>query len=207
MSFKTNLLNKLTTNKILYVSGWWILSSAAGQLLSPESSTPEIQLTNGSSYVILDQTLRLSQGSQIGFSFRTCISTGKLFRDASDLISVSLAESGGVRLSLGTGQDTRNVTVGSNLADGLWHTVRLSVYTDSLCVSVDSWTDVCVGGELSARLDSLALLSNEQTASPLQVGEGLVGCIRSGPQFLLPQNPSIPGIVAGTCNLPQSCSG
>lgn len=130
----------------LWLTGWLLIlvSIVGGQNIpTVTDSFSEVLLKNGSSYVILTDNLVLAEEALIGFSFRTCIASGELFRQigkSNDLLTLSFSSSGGVLLTLESGEDRRSIETGANLADGAWHTVRLSVSSNrtSLCLSVDS---------------------------------------------------------------------
>ena len=214
--------------KLFFVSGWWILFlSSVGAQLSPLLSTSgfsQLQLRDGSSYVILTDRLVLTPGTLIGFSFRTCLPSGQLFRQigqSNDLLSLSFSEAGGLRLSLESGEERRTLVAGANLADGAWHTVRLGVSANqtAICLGVDGpveWecgsTPESAPSSVSRLEDAASLLTSLQLAgasSQLRVGSGLVGCLSQGPQlrFSAANIADSAAVDWSTCAFPESCTG
>ena len=190
-------------------------------------------LKNGSSYVILKDSLELGSGALVGFSFRTCSPQGVLFRqlgESTDLVKLSLSQAGGLILTIESGEERRLLEAGSNLADGAWHTVRLGVSPNltTLCLSVDgsgpeteclparTGPTVVSGGSTFtlSRLEAVQeILSNLNLAGPagqLRVGSGLVGCIREGPGIRFTSERAVRddfGVEWSHCFMPDTCQG
>lgn len=210
------------------------MGSAGAQVLPlvGTETHPEVLLKNGSSYVILTENLRLTQGTLIGFSFRTCLSSGELLRqigNSNDLLTLSLTQTGGVLLTLESGEDRRSLEAGSNLADGTWHTVRLGVSLNltTVCLSVDGVgpdtectqprtgpTVVTQTSETTvSRLENaetlLSSLNLSGSSSQVRVGSGLVGCLRQGPglRFTEGRVTDFSGVEWAPCVMPDTCAG
>ena len=194
----------------------------------PPSTQSEALLTRGSSSISLSSGLQMRPGSLLGFSFRSCSSSGRLLRagaeDNSDSVQLRLA-GGQLRLEISRGQGnlSRSLSVGAALSDGAWHTVRVGVAVGGarLCLSVDTDREcdpprpgpsVLNTGEdesLVTRLDDAAPLLASLSLAGLQVGSGLVGCIREGPglRFTTGAITDQTGITWGSCLLPDTCQG
>ena len=182
--------------------------------------------------MILSDNLRLSQGTLLGFSFRTCLSSGELLRqigETNDLLILSLTETGGIRLTIERGDNRSSIESGSNLADGSWHTVRLGVSQNrtSLCLSVDALGPESECSQpnpgpavvteqsenTSIRLENaesiLSSLNLSGTSSELRVGSGLIGCIREGPGLRFTEGRVSDSVGAewSHCTLPDTCTG
>ena len=190
----------------------------------PPSTQSEALLSRGSSSISLSSSLQLRPGSLLGFSFRSCSASGQLLRAEDSLASVQLSLAGGqLRLELSRGNLSRTLSVGAALSDGAWHTVRVGVAVGGarLCLSVDTDIEcdpprpgpsVLNTGEdenLVARLDDAAPLLASLSLPGLQVGSGLVSCIREGPglRFTTGAITSQTGVTWGSCLLPDTCQG
>ena len=193
----------------------------------PPSTQSEALLSRGSASISLSSSLQLRPGSLLGFSFRSCSPSGRLLgaEDSAARASVQLSLAAGqLRLELSGANTTRALSVGGALSDGAWHTVRLGVAVGGarLCLSVDTDIEcdpprpgpsVLNSGEdesLVARLDDAAPLLASLSLSPgLQVGSGLVGCIREGPglRFTTGAITAQTGVTWGSCLLPDNCQG
>ena len=194
---------------------------------APPSTLSEALLSRVSSSISLSSSLQLRPGSLLGFSFRSCSSSGQLVRaedraGARDLFQLSLA-GGQLRLELSRENISRTLRVGADLSDGEWHTVRVGVAVGGarMCLSVD--TDIeCDPPRLGpsvlntdedesrvARLDDATSLLASLSLPGLQVGSGLVGCVREGPglRFTTGAITGQTGITWGTCLLPDTCQG
>ena len=209
--------------------------TVSSQSVQPMLQTfQEVMLKNGSSYVILKESLELNSGSLVGFSFRTCSPQGDLFRqlgdaESNDLVKLSLSPAtGGLVLEIATGDERRVLEAGSNLADGAWHTVRLGVSPNrtTLCLSVDgtgqeteclparTGPTVVSGGNSAvtiSRLENIQeVLSSLSLAGRLRVGSGLVGCVRQGPGIQFMDDRAVVvavGVEWAHCILPDTCTG
>ena len=192
----------------------------------PPSTQSEALLSRGSASISLSSSLQLRPGSLLGFSFRSCSSSGRLLRAGAGDTQVQLSLAAGqLRLEISRGQAnlSRTLGVGADLSDGAWHTVRVGVAVGGtrLCLSVDTDIEcdpprpgpsVLNTGEdesLVARLDDAAPLLASLSLPGLQVGSGLVGCIREGPglRFTTGAITEQTGVTWGSCLLPDTCQG
>ena len=255
LTFEINIL-------FCFVSGWLLVvlysqaigaqtqdsgssrSSGGGGSSSNIPSEPasgQAFLLTRSSYVILTDSPRLGPGALLGFSFRTCLSAGELLRQiglSQDTLILSLTETGALLLSLeSAGGGRHSLQVGSGLANGAWHTVRLATAADrsAICLSVDATggdtecgprrtgPNIVMGNETTAASEDAAVRLEEGAtgiigaleiaarSSRLRLGTGLVGCIREGPGVRLSGRGKV-NVFAGVewgdaCLLPPSCTG
>ena len=184
-------------------------------LASPQTTTPLPQQTptsegfflSGSSYTLTSDTLSLSAGARIAFSFRTC-SAGELLKQTAhslDQFQLRVTPSGALLLSITTGEATLRQTVGSGLLDGQWHTASVSVSpgADEITLGVDSAKDTVAGqGEL--------IRTANLTAPSLRVGAGMVACLREGPGVRFTKEGVAVnsfGVNWAGCFMPESCQG
>ena len=112
---------------LLYIPGLLLLLVTLpphhGQTAIPASqvTAPEAAFRRGSSFIELSSTLVLSQGSLLGFSFRTCHPAGQLVKQYGDIHNsflLSLTNQGAVKLEVKSGELNRVEEVGTGLADG-----------------------------------------------------------------------------------------
>lgn len=212
-----------------------------GQIQIPTGPPQEGQTSreaffrNGSSYVLLSDTIHLHPGSLLGFSFRTCHPSGELVRQVgsqSDFeLRLSLSPEGSVQLLLESGENRVQGSAGTGLADGAWHTVRVGVApgTSTICLSVD--TDSACEGDQEAHANIISVAAEPITVTRIQagvsqllstlnlhqgafnpevrVGAGLVGCIREGPElrFTTGTVETSSGIDWRNCLIPETCQG
>jgi len=216
----------LSTGLFLLLS---TLPTHSGQTARPpgQSTAPEAAFRRGSSYIELSSTLVLSQGSLLGFSFRTCHAAGQLVKQYGDIHNsffLSLTSEGAVKLEVKSGDLNRVEEVGSGLADGAWHTVRVGVAQGrtTLCLSVDS-EEECYQPRAGASVvnpqaeDSTKRLEGVEsllqalnlTGSSMVLGSGLVGCMREGPGVRLTTGnvENQVGVDWGSCLLTETCQG
>ena len=193
-----------------------------------QSEQSEILLHKGSSKISLSSSLVLEPGSLLGFSFRTCHAGGQLVTQTQgqNSFKLSLTAAGQLQLEIQNGNLTRTETVGAGLSEGAWHTVRVGVAVGGarLCFSVDSDIEcdppspgpsvLNTGDDNNVnvkRMDDMeAILTSLQLSGgqPLDVGLGVVGCIREGPslRFTTGNIRTRDGVTNG-CLLPDSCQG
>jgi Laminin G domain len=210
------------------------ISSRSSNSIPSELTAGQAFLLSRSSYVILTESHRLSPGSLLGFSFRTCLPAGELLRQiglSQDTFILSLTEAGSLLLVLETGATRHSLQVGGGLANGAWHTVRLVTAADrsAICLNVDGDAEcgprrtgpsivMAAGNEsattTSARLEEaagiVAALEAAAGSAQLRLGSGLVGCVREGPGVRLSERGkvgSFAGIEWGACTFPPSCAG
>jgi hypothetical protein len=175
------------------------------------AATSEGFFLNGSSYVVISDSLNLDAGSLIGFSFRTC-SPGELLRqtgDGFDELKLFLDSQGRLILSLVVDDARSEAVVEAGLLDARWHTVLISANEDSNDLTVN----VSNGGG-SAVLDGVKVQRLDLSASSpqVQVGAGMVACIREGPGVRFTRG-SVNSVAVDwlssteTCLLPTTCSG
>jgi len=204
-------------------------SALPSTVSSGTTAASEASFRRGSSVISLSSSLILHQGALLGFSFKTCQPSGQLVKQYGDITNsfiLSLTGSGSVRLEVKSGELSRVEEVGSNLADGEWHTVRVGVAQGrtTLCLSVDTEQEcypprvgpsVINSGEESntKRLEGveslLQSLNLTGSSTSLVLGSGLVGCFREGPGVRLTsgQVETHIGVDWGTCLFPTSCQG
>ena len=191
----------------------------------PPSTQSEALLSRGSASISLSSSLQLRPGSLLGFSFRSCSSSGRLLGAGVGESRVRLSlDAGQLRLEVSRGQNlSRSLGVGADLSDGAWHTVRVGVAVGGtrLCLSVDtdmecdpprpgpSVLNTVEDESLVARLEDAAPLLASLSLPGLQVGSGLVGCIREGPglRFTTGAITDQTGVTWGSCLLPDTCQG
>ena len=155
-------------------------------------------------------------GSLLGFSFRSC-APGELLRqmgDNQDELRLSLNAQGYLVLRLTSDNQQRPASeaiVQENLLDSRWHTVILSVDSESSDLSVN----VSNGGGSAFMSGQIVRALNFSSLSPqLRVGGGTVACIREGPGVRFTQSGLQVNSFAvhwiepsQTCLLPTTCSG
>ena len=148
----------------------------------------------------------------------------KQYGDIHNSFFLSLTSEGAVRLEVKSGDLNRVEEVGSGLADGLWHTVRVGVAQGrtTLCLSVDS-EEECnppragpsvlnpQGEDSTKRFEGVESLLQalNLTGSSMVLGSGMVGCMREGPGVRLTTGnvETQVGVDWGSCLLPESCQG
>lgn len=197
-------------------------------------ASSEAAFRTGSSVILLSSTLVLSPGSLLGFSFRTCHSSGQLVRQIGDnghnSFILSLTSEGAVKLEVKSGDLNREEVVGGGLADGEWHTVRVGVAQGrtTLCLSVDAEgsEEECnpprsgpsvmnpETEDSTRRLEGvqalLEALNLTESSPSFVLGSGMIGCMREGPGVRLTTGNVIESdsdVDWGTCLLPSSCQG
>ncbi len=204
---------------LLLMSGLLIAASAAfssaqAQQFGGGVPGPEGFFLNGSSFAVTSGVLSLAGGSSIGFSFRTC-TPGELLKQTSetfDQLELRVVDSGRLVLRLTTGDErSLDVAGGSDLLDGLWHTVAVEVAHDqsriTLTVRSPGRPDDVASSE---RADVIRDVSLSAGSPQLRVGAGMVACIREGPgvRFTKPEVAVHSSAVSWQrCLLPYTCSG
>ena len=94
---------------------------------------------NGSSYAVISENWKPEPGSLLGFSFRTC-APGELLRqigDSSDELRLSLNAQGHLVLRLTSDNQGSEAIVKAGLLDSRWHTVILTVDSESSDLTVN----------------------------------------------------------------------
>ena len=190
---------------------------------------------NGSSYAVISDTILSDTSSgHFGLSFRTC-TPGNLLKqigDNSDELKLDLSEEDGGKLhfslTAASGDYTVSKSIGSGLLDAKWHTVLLQVSpsNDQITISIPGTpnTNVSNNGMSTDGGDTVTISGDElgdilnvldlHSASPqLNVGAGLVGCIREGPgvrfskQGITVNSAFVKWGHGENCLLPYKCSG
>ena len=194
-----------------------IMASLSGRCQSQSSSEgvkySEGFFRNGSSYALISEHWKPEPGSLMGFSFRSC-APGELLRqigDNQDELRLSLNAQGYLVLRLTSDNQHQEAIVQENLLDSRWHTVILSVDSESSDLSVN----VSNGGGSAFMSGQIVRDLNFSSLSPqLRVGGGTVACIREGPGVRFTQSGLQVNSFAvhwiqpfQTCLLPTTCSG
>lgn len=191
-------------------------SSNSIEGIKPTSQYSEGFFRNGSSYALISEHWMPEPGSLLGFSFRSC-APGELLRqmgDNQDELRLSLNAQGYLVLRLTSDNQQRPASeaiVQENLLDSRWHTVILSVDSESSDLSVN----VSNGGGSAFMSGQIVRALNFSALSPqLRVGGGTVACIREGPGVRFTQSGLQVNSFAvhwiepsQTCLLPTTCSG
>ena len=193
-----------------------LLTAVTLTLGQPTQPTRQSEGFFRNGYALISENWKPEPGSLLGFSFRSC-APGELLRqigDTKDELKLSLNAQGYLVLRLASSdQDlpAAEAVVKENLLDSRWHTIILSVDSESSDLTVN----VSNGGG-SANLSGQVVRGlNFSSLSPqLRVGAGTVACIREGPGVRFTQS----GLHVNSnavhwigpsevCPLPTTCSG
>jgi hypothetical protein len=188
------------------------------------SASSEAFFTNGSSYVATSDTLQLSPGRRLGFSFRTCAAGELLKQTGNSLDQLQLrlvAGSGDVAslvLTLSTGDSRIDRVVTGSFLDARWHTVTIDVGADGSRLTLGVTNAAANGAALSDEgsgmtADAGAVLRRlnlTASAPQLRIGAGLVACVREGPGVrFTKRNVAVHSVAVkwDGCLLPDTCAG